>query len=275
MDAPKDQKHYRMPRLPPTKTITKAKRDTAAHRAMKLPTHSIRLKPSPKSIIAYQQTHSGGEIKSMDTLGPAASTSVSYYAINNAGVVIPLNIVCIGSSSWQRIGRKITMKSLQIKGTFGYLNIETASPLNPLTTYCRLMIVYDKQTNGATANVNDILLDQVTGADDTNNYGCYAGINMNNRDRFEVIVDHRITIPYVGPSIVNANAVTANATPYNVEIFRKLHDRETHFKKDTTPNPVIGDISTGSLLMLLIGDQSPTYSCTQFTGSIRLRYSDL
>lgn len=80
-----------------------------------------------------------------------------------------------GTDFNQRIGRRIQMTHIDITGSW--------SPGTDLAIqggYIRIMVVYDKQTNGAIlANTSLFALDAT-----------FSPLNLDNRDRFEVICDY-------------------------------------------------------------------------------------
>lgn len=260
--------------------MKRARQDSASgpykrpRRFSQLPTKNIR-KPGPyipRNIIKYQQTYQGGEIKAIDVIGPGNPASQIQWPLatfSTANPITVLNLISPGSSMFNRIGRKVSMKSIHIQGFFNWNFLD-----NPGGQFARIMVVYDKQTNGAVPNITDILQDQCnnTGGDAPINVAT-SGVNLNNRDRFEVITDRRFYLP----GFQNANGLflpTATADDMHVEVYSKLKGREVHFKADSVPC-VIGDIATGSLLLLTFGATALNLAVWTFTGSIRLRYSDL
>ena len=59
--------------------------------------------------------------------------------------------------------------------------------------YCRLLVVYDRQTNGALPAASDILKDyDQSGSSST---GVFSGINPDNRERFVILADYRLAMP--------------------------------------------------------------------------------
>jgi len=221
--------------------------------------------------VRYQQRHQGGEVKSLDTVSPAANATASaVWPINTTAQISILNAVTIGSSMWNRVGRKVSMKSVYVQGFI------TASGNNATVSdqFARIMIVYDKQPNGALPSISDVLQDQTNGAGDQHQTTPFSGLNLNNRDRFEVIADERLYLPGYTATTGVAGNVTATADKEHVEIFRKLKGREIHFKADSSPG-VIGDISTGSLVMITYGNQASGSEAWALFANVRVRYTDL
>lgn len=225
-----------------------------------------------KNIINYQQTRSGGEIKSMDFCSPTITgNTLSPFNLNNTPQIVVINPVTIGSSAWNRIGRKLSMKSIHLTGCF-----------NPITgngtdivTNARMMLVYDKQTNGSLPSYDDMFRDQYNGSTDNNSSGAnnfLAGINLNNRDRFEIIFDKRWILPPI--NLGEPGIVTCTADLAAFSFFTSLKNREVHFKSDTSTG-VIGDIATGGLYIVTIADATNGNQSWGLDLKGRLRYSDL
>ena len=99
-----------------------------------------------QSLINPQPTRQVVEKKNLDV--PSA---ISGGAANVFGTIVPLNLCAQGVLASQRVGRKIQMKSLLLKWKTDA--IEGATDVSPF----RVLVVYDKQTNGILPAVTDIL----------------------------------------------------------------------------------------------------------------------
>lgn len=211
---------------------------------------------------AHLRSRTRSEVKSVDI----PSNTVIYAT---TGSLQLLNGIQEGSSFFNRIGRRVCMKSVEMKGF-----IET-NPANAGTSpegLLRTMIIYDRQTNGALPAVSDVLLNYdnagVTTTDEL------SGLNLNNRERFTVIYDNYLLAPQVTNTagVVSAPFPTDGNAPeiYQKHVYRKLRGVETHFKSSTNP-AVVGDITTGGLYLLTI---SSLASAWQFTYNFRVRFWD-
>lgn len=221
----------------------------------------------------------GGEVKSLDVgSATAVAPGGAPLAINTTGSVAAINLVTAGSSFFQRVGRKIEMKSVELSYQISPITSQT---LATAQDWLRILIVYDRQTNGALPNVSDVLQDtDAAGANTTN---IASGVNLNNRDRFLVIYDDRTQLPQV----TNTMGVLTNVFPNsfggrngtssgfgNVHIFRKLKGLVCHFKADSVPG-VIGDVATGGLFLITIGSLAAAAQNFALTPwKIRVRYND-
>lgn len=102
---------------------------------------------------------------------------------NNTGIVCPaggafrstailLNQIARSDSATGRIGRKITMKSIQFRFT-------ADEPSGSGPSQVRFVVIYDKQTNNVTPAVTDVFtIDRFD-----------SPINLNNSERFVVVCD--------------------------------------------------------------------------------------
>jgi len=197
------------------------------------------------------------ELKSVDL----ASTA---YACSTTGSVTCINLIRTGSTFTNRIGRRIQLMSLYLNG---YMAPEAGGSL---TTYCRILIVYDRQSNGNTPVWADVVsaYDQAT----TQSGTVMDNMNLNNRDRFKIILDKRIVCPNFVAG-VNQGVYDNSASEMQIQEHRRLGGLETQYKADSSP-AVIGDIATGSLVMLTFGN-SAAGSGHAFIGTVRLRFTDL
>lgn len=219
-----------------------------------------------------------GEVKALDISNLTAAPGGAALNFNATGSIIPLNLVQAGSSFFNRIGRKIEMKSIDLTMQANPLTVTRAAGAD----YVRVAVVYDRQTNGAIPSLQDIF--QNTEQSGTNTTSSLAGVNLNNRDRFSIIIDKRIQLPAVTltagvPTNVWPNSFGA-ATGDSVGVgamreFRALKGLLTHYKADSNP-AVIGDISTGALYLITFATE--TAGTEGFFGAdwnVRLRYTDV
>lgn len=181
-----------------------------------------------------------------------------------------LNGVQSGSAFYNRIGNKITMKSLHLTGMIA--SNSAATPAS-VPEFLRIIVFYDKQCNGAAPVIGDILANyDNTGTATTTSV---SGINMNNAERFIILMDNRVTITNNDSSLIQEGAINGC---YNQEIhinrFINLRNLETIYKATSNP-AVVGDIATGSLFLVIFGSvasgANPGYI---LYFNARLRYFD-
>lgn len=198
-----------------------------------------------------------GETKSVDII----TTS---FPLSSAGIGQPINLVRTGSTFTNRIGRKIAMTSVHIEGRF--VNTDDAQQ-----SYVRLVLVYDAQTNGAVINWSDVFksYDQSTTAVSD----VFSGVNLDNRDRFRIIMDKRFMLPSTGNTGVSDGDPAPNSCDYYINEHFRLNNLETQYKADSSP-AVIGDIATGALWFLAFSDASNAGPLYVLNASFRLRFTD-
>lgn len=179
-------------------------------------------------------------------------TAAVNHNCDTTGLVSLINGVAQGSDFNNRIGRKVTIKSVQLRGHFTSQDGEVAD------CYCRLLIVYDRQPNGALPSVTDVLTASTS----------VSFMNLNNRERFVILAEHSIALADKS-SLVAGDQWRGSPTTASVDIYRKV-DLPVIF--DGT-GATIGDIQTGSLFVLSIGDQvtNNAYNCALTT---RVRFVD-
>lgn len=176
-----------------------------------------------------------GELKVRDVNVPTNITAgASTFALGSL-----VNGLSLGNDYDNRIGRKVLWKKIFIRYT-GFLTAGSANKV-------RLLVVYDKQTNGVAPAITDILL-----ADAFNSPN-----NLNNRDRFLTIIDE-----------ITENAGTGDSCIAGT-ITRKI-GLETIFNAGTAGT--VADITSGSIHVFICGTGST--GAVDFDMRIRLRFED-
>lgn len=203
------------------------------------------------------------EKKVVDTLNNAV-------AINTTGVFTLLNAMVPGATEYQRVGRKISMSSVQLRGFIRFRQAGTA----PSNDFIRAILFYDRQPNGAAPVLADVLQD----VDNTggNSSTSLSSLNINNADRFKILRDMYWSVP--SASVATAqNGTTGGAQlldykPASFREFVSLKGMEVHFNAGTAGT--IADITTGSLYLLTVGLRGDVDSQWQCAFNSRVRYAD-
>lgn len=154
-----------------------------------------------------------------------------------------INGIAQGVANNERVGRKIRMKKIQIR----YI-VEPVSGSNP--SQARIMIVYDKQPNGALPIVGDVV-----------NGGQFYSFNvLANSDRFVVLMDE------ISESC--QSSVTNISGQRHVNI-----DLETVFGGTTAG---IASINSGSVFIMAANNSDPTVgTVSSMFFTTRVRYTDI
>lgn len=198
------------------------------------------------------------ETKSVDNLNGQPLV----VGFNTAGIIVsPLGSAATptggypteGAGFYNRIGRRIRMKSLQISGQIA---ISGGNAAAIAAQFARVMVVYDRQPNGAFPSVSDVLQNYDQAGATSANQTAFQHLNMNNRDRFQVLRDRKLILPPLGINGVTAfsdqlvvDPNLGDNTTFLFKEFIKLNGAEFHAKASTG---LIGDIATGSIFLLVI-----------------------
>lgn len=191
------------------------------------------------------------ELKALDT-----TINQAFKVAGGPPPVTTLNLPVNGAELYQRIGRKIYMKSLHFRGVV----FNTAAAAQD---FVRILILYDSNPNGAAPAYTDILQDSTAGAG-TN---FFSHLNLINRERFKVIRDWHRVMPLT--TAANTESSVPETNCFHLDWWIPLKGLETIF--NGTNGGTIGDISTGAVIIMTFGCNT---SLWQLNGTFRLRYYD-
>lgn len=220
--APNDKRAWKKPRTTPAVVVAS--------------------KPPQKSLLFQPNTvRSGPEAKDHVFVLPAALGAFGATTFS-AGTL--LNALGQGTTAVTRLGRKVQLKSLYIRYSIALAPTSTGgSP-------ARILVVYDKQANGAAPLITDILL--------ANDF--HSPNNLNNSDRFITIFDE-ITEPV---SVQNNYSISG-------KLYKKL-GLETVYK-DTSAGDIT-DIATGSIYAFVANNSGIGVANGAVASYTRLRFLD-
>lgn len=163
-----------------------------------------------------------------------------------------MNGLAPGNSASDRIGMKVTIKTIEFKYNIRSGVNQTASVWN------RVLIVIDRQANGtAPLSVNEILMAQ----------SHVAPRNLANRKRFKIIYDKTLT---TDPQITNQGGVLQRFQKGYIKFRRPL---VTEYNTGIAGN--VADISTNSMYLIYFGEQAAGAQNSTLTGFWRIRYTDM
>ncbi len=172
------------------------------------------------------------------------------------GTVTPtINIIIQGITESTRIGRKCTIKSINWKYHMD-LPEQDAQMTPEASDTVRVILFLDKQANGATAVVLDIL--------ETADFQSFR--NLANSGRFNVFMDKTFSINYMtlasdGAAVVSSNSVVRDYSYY------KACNIPIEYSGTTG---AIGEIRSNNLGVLLLSKSGKA----GFQSKFRLRFSD-
>jgi len=212
-----------------------------------------------------------GELKGVDTIltiaGPVINTT------NTNADSFTLNLISPGTASYNRVGRKIFMKNLRLRGIAVYEYASRATTGNLAAVPLRMVVVYDQQPSGAVPTFGDIF--GTTLQDGTEGSTMIAPVRYDNTQRFRVLCDHLLEpVVEATPTVTGTTMLVTNQ--YVFDKFIPLRGLETVYSGQNVPC-TIADISTGGLYVFFRANSSTaneidwSIAATSFA---RLRYTD-
>lgn len=202
-----------------------------------------------------------------DTL-PAQVLNISEYLSAHQAV----NLVQAGTGVSQRIGNKISLKSLRLRMTLASIGANS----NPYGTYARLVVLYDRNCNGTYVPWTSLF--QYMNGDGTLTNGDFtASLSPSNFDRVVILMDKLISVSPKIPSAPGGETPGSYSATENgnfmIDEYINLKDLETIF--NGTANPAqITQVQTGALIIFSIGDQLAANAVWTWEGLARLRFRD-
>ena len=178
-----------------------------------------------------------GELKAVDT-------SVNQAADSTGGVVL-LSGIARGDDINQRTGREVTLRSIECRFT---ARVTAGTGIDQQQ---RLLIVYDRQSNGAAPSVADVL----------GSANVLYPRNLENRRRFKVLYDRFFQLNGSGEA--------------GSEKVFKFYRRLRHPMVFNSGNAgTVADITSGSVYAVICGSVAAGATAGNINGRVRLRYED-
>lgn len=194
----------------------------------------------PARYMGRYRTSSGstraGELKAVDGLLSADNLASTAVIVGTNGLV-DQTAIAQGTGDDQRIGRKITVKSMECN-----LGVKSDSS----RAFANLRLVLDTQTNGAHPSYLDIM---------SSNIPQQAFPNLDNRERFKTLWKFQGALPFMNGS----------SSECSWNIFKKMN-LPVHFSGSTG---AIADIRDNNVYLIADSDASIDISL-----GFRLRYED-
>jgi len=215
-----------------------------------------RLRTDTQAVVVPGYTRTGGayaraknnEVKYKDTSVGAATISTTLVRWADS-----INIVAQGDGQNERIGHKICLKKAMFRLRVNLLNQASATPSGATL---RILIVLDKQCNGAVAAVADIITD----AD------VYGFNNLDNTDRFVILKDKWVTVnPMTFASTGPTNALNEKFVKINIPLNIPINYNAT---------ASTGALATQRSNNILVCAASTSVNNVSLTGTYRIRYTD-
>ncbi len=197
----------------------------------------------------YGRYKKDGELKFIDGQDTDAIVSLAGTIIE-AGSIIN---IAQGTTQNERIGRKIVIKKIAINIRV-FLNLQSA--MNLTADEFRIIIYQDKQCNGATAAVGDLL---ATG--DIQSFR-----NLTETGRFKFLYDHKVQL---NCKVITINAADTIATGVFAKSWAHYIDCSIPIEYDSTTG-AITEIRSNNIGILVISHNSIAQSDLHW----RIRYTD-
>jgi len=193
---------------------------------------TMRYPPMRPPGIRAAGTHSSQNRREAGEVGFVDVAFATYACTVSAGTVTMLNVVPVGAGIQQRVGKKIMLKSIQLRGE---LVNKTSATTNDVA-YC---IVYDKKPGAAAPAITDIF----------NTDSVHSFNNTENSDRFRIL--RRVDATLVGGDTTGRVANTI----LQVDEYISLKGYTTTYKSNSsTGTGAVGDVSEGALWLVTLGN---------------------
>lgn len=199
----------------------------------------------------FNNPRGNNEMKFLDTLRATVAVSNTGTITNDTVCVIPQNATESG-----RIGRKVTIKRIHIKGQY---ILNTSSTVATGWNKVRVIVYVDKQSNGATATVAD-LLDSTT----VNSFR-----NLQNSSRFVFIHDKTYS-----KNIMAGGGVTGSLEGWENASHLSINKRCNIVMEydDSAATGALTTIRSNNIgIMCITSEATPAMSIAY---TVRVRYSD-
>lgn len=171
------------------------------------------------------------------------------YVMDTTGDLTLLNDIAQGTDYDELLGLKATMRSIKITG---FINFNT--PASGASQLCRIIIVYDKSSNGNAPTVSNILVASTS----------ISEKNLFNRERFITLLDQVYALD-------KRDGTQDRVIP--VSIYRDVTKMGLVLQKKAGAGG-IGNITSGAIYMLTIGSAGAGVTAGQITCTTRVRFVD-
>lgn len=209
------------------------------------------------------------ELHGCDTAMTIAAASLLATTNTNASS-FTLNLIQQGTGFFNRVGRKISMKSIRLKYHLVCRHFQTTQDV--VSSVCRAVVIYDQQPSGTLPTYDTIFAQTDQAGTDTGTI--LDNVRFDNTSRFKVLSDK----VFVSNAMTMVGTTDADYQDINhfCDEYVKLKGLETVFSGTSSP-ATIADISTGALYVYFRATQNAgTLSQwrSEATSVARLRFYD-
>lgn len=174
------------------------------------------------------------------------------YACNATGSITLVATIAQGASVNQRVGKKIVLKSVQVRG-------QVVGNATTAATNAAWMLVYDRRPTGSLPAITDVLVSA----------SAISFTNDANSGRFQIL--KRWNCSVIG-NVATAGQQT-EASAYTVDEFVRLRGLPVNYKAAGTG--AIGDIEQGALYLITVGDTAAGTADADAILAFRTRFLDV
>lgn len=212
----------------------------------------------PRDVNPRQGGYVGFETKFKDfeASGTIANT-ITGSEIDPGSSVNCISAVAQGDGESERTGRRIVLKSLEIRGTI-ILPDRDAQAVMDVGKTVRFLVVLDKQTNAAQLNAEDVLTDNSL-------FDVNAMVNLEYRNRFTVLADKLFQLDYLSGASDGAAVTSQGGQTKSFKLYIPLGNLPVNFTGTTA---VVASVVDNSLHCIAI---STGTTCT-YSYCARIRY---
>lgn len=200
-----------------------------------------------------QQRVRGPEVKTVDVSAAVVQVSTSTTAVL-------LNSLVVGAEVYQRLGRAISMKSIEIKN---YIFPSGNTATNDALRFC---VVYDRNPDGAYPTFSEVFTSINAAGSVTTDAFCFP--NPTNVDRFKILKDWHIPIIPSAAVAPSALAQQDPNLPMWMHHYVNLGGLESRYGNGAT-HP-----TSGGLYLFIQGVVAPASAGCNCVYQARLRYTD-
>ncbi len=167
---------------------------------------------------------------------------------STTGSIFLLNGVSAGTANFNRIGKRMKMRSLYLQLAF---NKDITAPTK--TDYVRVIVLLDRQTNQALPFVDDVLILPGSGVPLTE---MLSPNKLDNSKRFVTLYETRIALQkdFLEGRLLKKYIRLSQTVIYD------------------NAGGIVADINTNSLVLMVIGSVVTGSSVPTFSGTVRLRF---
>lgn len=212
------------------------------------------------------------ELKGMDT-DIAISAGSVLATTNDNGASFVLNLIRTGSASYNRIGRKIALHSLRLRGQ-AFLNYtDTTTSGDLVGNQLRMVVVYDQLPGGTIPTFDSIFGHTVQAGTESTDFldpPKYDGM-----ERYRVLYDKVISI---SPQTTNASGGSSDlvVAMTHFDKYISLKGLNSAYSGESSPQ-TIADIAAGAVYVYFRGYLNETSTRWQIGpySVARIRYTDM